>query len=174
MLYCPKCRQTKPVDAFTKSANRKSKYHGHCKACKAAFAKEWARNHRETVNAKARDYGQRMRRKMLEVYGGKCACCGETEEKFLALDHVNGGGTAHKKGGGVNCKPIAIIIKREGYPQDGRYQVLCHNCNMAKGFYGVCPHTQKMSMYETTANYGDRSEGSLDPSLRSGSDWFIQ
>jgi hypothetical protein len=24
----------------------------------------------------------------------------------------------------------------------GGYQVLCHNCNMAKAFYKVCPHKE--------------------------------
>lgn len=181
MLYCPKCKQTKPVDAFTKSANRKTKYHGHCKACKAVFAKEWARNNREAVNARARDYGQRMRAKLLEEYGGKCACCGETEPKFIALDHVNGGGTRQRyigKNGRwtSSMKPIAIIVKREGYPKDGRYQLLCHNCNSAKGFYGVCPHTQRMSLYEAPAPYGvtDLTNASNGAEKRSDSGWFIQ
>jgi hypothetical protein len=30
---------------------------------------------------------------MLSAYGGKCVCCGESEYKFLAIDHINGGGS---------------------------------------------------------------------------------
>jgi hypothetical protein len=33
-------------------------------------------------------------------------------------------------------------VKAAGYPKD-RYQLLCHNCNMAKGFYGLCPHQEQ-------------------------------
>jgi hypothetical protein len=29
-------------------------------------------------------------------------------------------------------------LKRRGFPPG--HQVLCHNCNMAKQFYGQCPH----------------------------------
>jgi hypothetical protein len=76
----------------------------------------------------------------LQHYGGQCACCGETEPAFLAIDHVNGGGNAHRrevgypKGGGA----FFYWLRKHGYP-DG-YQVLCHNCNMAKTYLGVCPH----------------------------------
>lgn len=88
---------------------------------------------------------RRIRVFVLQHYSGtipKCACCGETEMKFLSLDHVNGGGTQHRKkitkdgsGKGGN---MAYWIFRNGFPEG--FQVLCHNCNMAKGFYGICPH----------------------------------
>ncbi len=29
-------------------------------------------------------------------------------------------------------------LKKQGYPPG--FQVLCHNCNLAKGYYGACPH----------------------------------
>lgn len=75
-----------------------------------------------------------LRLKCLKYYGDKCACCGETEPKFLALDHINGGGTKHRKGKGNIIQWIAT----NKYPP--LFQVLCHNCNSAKGFYGYCPH----------------------------------
>ena len=31
------------------------------------------------------------------------------------------------------------MLKAQGCPRD-RYQILCHNCNLAKYYYGVCPH----------------------------------
>lgn len=63
----------------------------------------------------------------------RCACCGESELKFLAVDHVNNDGYLHRK------KSLYHTVKNEGFPRD-KYQILCHNCNMAKAFYGVCPH----------------------------------
>jgi hypothetical protein len=70
-------------------------------------------------------------------YGHHCVCCGETEPKFLAIDHVKGGGAKHRRAiGSSNIYPWLIKNK---YPKG--FQVLCHNCNMAKGFYGKCPHT---------------------------------
>ncbi len=77
-----------------------------------------------------------------------CACCGEKEIKFLSLDHINGGGTKHrqelqksaiKPAGGSS---IVCWIIRNNFPSG--FQVLCHNCNQAKGFYGKCPHKEKV------------------------------
>ena len=80
-------------------------------------------------------YIERERLVAIKKYGGKCACCGETEVKFLSFDHINGGGNKHRKliGG-----KVVRWLKRNNYPKD--IQILCHNCNLAKGFYGECPH----------------------------------
>lgn len=67
-----------------------------------------------------------------------CACCGEQEIIFLTLDHIDGGGNKHRKeigGGGLNQY---LFLRRNNYPSG--FQVLCYNCNCAKGFFGKCPH----------------------------------
>lgn len=55
---------------------------------------------------------------------------------FLAIDHIDGGGTQHRKSTG--SKYMMSWLKVHNYPPG--FQTLCHNCNMAKGFYGKCPH----------------------------------
>ena len=77
---------------------------------------------------------KKRRLECINFYGGKCACCGESEIKFLSIDHINGGGTKHRKE--VGNIPEWLI--KNNFPKG--FQVLCHNCNQAKGFYGVCPH----------------------------------
>jgi hypothetical protein len=87
-------------------------------------------------------YRVRLRLAALQNYSQgdpHCLCCGETTLEFLALDHINGGGNAHRKA----IRPTSVQsmyewAKRNGYPPI--FQVLCHNCNLAKGFYGRCPH----------------------------------
>jgi len=70
-----------------------------------------------------------------------CACCGDDRFEFLCLDHINGGGNQHRqqlagsKKGGASFYPA---LERAGYPAG--FQVLCHNCNMAKHIYGKCPY----------------------------------
>lgn len=81
-----------------------------------------------------------LKLEMIQAYGGSCNCCGELEPKFLTLDHINGGGSRDRgiyAGGTYN---LLYALKREGWPKD-KYQVLCMNCNWAKGRWeGICPH----------------------------------
>lgn len=65
-----------------------------------------------------------------------CACCGELEVAFLALDHTKGNGAAHRKE--LKGKSPYSWVVDEGFPEG--FRILCHNCNMANGMYGFCPH----------------------------------
>lgn len=59
--------------------------------------------------------------------------------EFLNLDHVNPllkRGKHHKRGG----RNLYVYLKRRGWPK-ANLQILCFNCNLAKGAYGTCPHT---------------------------------
>jgi hypothetical protein len=85
-------------------------------------------------------YHAKLRLEVLTHYSGgkpKCACCGEEEIKFLTIDHINGDG---KEDRAENGRGTAIYrrLRKLGYPKG--YQVLCYNCNCAKGAYGKCPH----------------------------------
>ena len=95
--------------------------------------------HRETWLGQAR----RLRMKVLDAYGNQCACCGETTPEFLSVDHVNNDGSAHRRELKGFGRSIYRWLAMNGYPQDGRFQLLCHNCNMAKGLYGSCPHKEQ-------------------------------
>jgi hypothetical protein len=67
----------------------------------------------------------------------KCACCGENELKFLCIDHKEGIQGRKRRYSGC---PFYFWLKNNGYPKG--FQVLCFNCNMAKGMYGKCPHKE--------------------------------
>jgi hypothetical protein len=83
----------------------------------------------------------KLRDEVFRAYGGYCcACCGETERRFLSIDHVNGGGQRHRKaiGGGS----LYTWLRVNGFPPG--FQVLCHNCNLGKTLNrGICPHQPK-------------------------------
>lgn len=66
-----------------------------------------------------------------------CACCGEREPIFLALDHINGGGgKQHRELGGGG---FYTWLRKNGYPAG--FRILCHNCNMGRQLNGgICPH----------------------------------
>ena len=88
------------------------------------------------------EYRAQLRAEMIAAYGGRCACCGEAEEAFLQLDHVENDGHLDRKAHKTSAKLFAVL-KRLGWPRD-RYQLLCANCNFGKLMNGgVCPHQQR-------------------------------
>ena len=71
------------------------------------------------------DYRARLRHIIINHYGGKCACCGETNIDLLTIDHMNGGGKKHLKEIG-NCN-FYRWLRDNGFPTG--FRVLCFNCN---------------------------------------------
>lgn len=130
--WCCGCKKYQKKTFFYLS---KCYRHGISDECKGCLRKK-----ANTELAKTRQKGKRQLVKMEVIihYGGnppQCACCGEKTYEFLCIDHINGGGGKHRKSF-KNGHYMNWI--RKNYPKD--LQVLCHNCNMAKGFYGQCPH----------------------------------
>lgn len=80
---------------------------------------------------------RQLRAEALRKYGELCACCGESRYEFLVIDHVLGGGTAHRKR--LRKRTIYAWLKENGYPPG--FRVLCVNCNHSLGLYGYCPHS---------------------------------
>jgi hypothetical protein len=137
---------------------------------KAAYMRQWLANHPEYAKQKyaaltdeqkakyrarqnayyydnlekrrsaARASNLKRKLRVIEAYGGKCACCGESQHEFLTIDHINGGGAKHVKS---VCKgrghSFYYWLEKQGFPQEA-YQLLCWNCNAAKGIMGGCPH----------------------------------
>ena len=136
-MRCCKCKQDKPPTDFTPSRLRQKVYGRSvwCRSCRVAeAATPGARASRKKTYAK-------LRSEVLSAYGGKCACCGEATNEFLGIDHINGRGKKHRQEEKAQGGRLYQLLKNQGYPQ-GAYQILCHNCNLAKGFYGKCPHVQ--------------------------------
>lgn len=108
---------------------------------RTAYMREYLRNpaNRARHNAMTRASQQKVRRDVFAHYGGCCACCGEDHYEFLTIDHIDGGGRAHraalKRNGGVR---FYLWLRREGYPSG--YRTLCFNCNAVTRPGRPCPH----------------------------------
>jgi len=106
-----------------------------CEPCKAR-RRRYANNHK----ARSTAYNRKQRADdfsaILAHYGNSCACCGEDEVAFLTTDHINNDGAAHRRS--INRRPLYRWIVKNGFPEG--FQILCWNCNCAKGRVGVCPH----------------------------------
>jgi hypothetical protein len=149
MKRCTACGQVKPMGEYYIRTNGKP--HGHCRVCYKArinAARAANRAHYRTVqNAWNRPYKDRVRDLVFKAYGGyRCACCGETERKFLTLDHVNNDGAADRmkiagKRTASGWTTYRYLWKHKFPPG---YQILCMNCNFGKRMNkGVCPHRER-------------------------------
>jgi|ERR1700720_1505854 len=100
--------------------------------------RRYAEKNRERLREETRERHRRYRKAVIELYGGMCECCGEKNWEFLALDHINGGGSKERKTMGVSAYYRRFRGKKlEKLPG---FRLLCHNCNSSLGFYGYCPH----------------------------------
>ena len=127
MRPCSKCR----AELTTGTGPRT------CRACQSEYTKAWKKANNSRIRKQTNDRRRAQREEALSHYGGCCACCGENRFEFLAIDHIDGGGNKHRKAVGAGKEFVAWLI-RNNYPSG--YRVLCHNCNLALGFYKRCPH----------------------------------
>ena len=76
-----------------------------------------------------------------------CNCCGEDSNiEFLTIDHIAGKEEMNtepelkelKYTSKLSGTSLVIWIKKNNFPKG--FQILCHNCNQTKGYYGKCPH----------------------------------
>lgn len=168
-MTCRVCKQDKPHHRFQS---------GICKECVAAYMKEWnAKNNDkacankrsfyrkkrndsdwvESEKARGREYWAKLKHEVFLAYGGaKCACCGETEEAFLSIDHVFNDGAKHRleiskplKNGKGRTGGTLLWLKNHNFPAG--FQILCMNCNFGKSKNGgICPH-KKPNLQSKTA-----------------------
>lgn len=117
-------------------------------AAQQVAQKKWRDTHKEQRQARARELFKNLRMEILAHYENKCACCAETNYEFLALDHIDGGGKAHRESF-RSSNHYYGWIKKQGFPSI--FRVLCHNCNQALGWYGYCPHQKDSDIAFTTS-----------------------
>lgn len=140
------CPRGHPYDAKNTRINPSGSR--ECRQCgNEQYARTKARGGVAFENLKAmhrrsakRQYAQ-MRKKVLDAYGHTCACCGETVEAFLCIDHIAGGGGKHRRSLGISGGSSQNFYRwliNENFPEG--FQTLCHNCNFAKHTQGLCPH----------------------------------
>ncbi len=77
----------------------------------------------------------------LNKYGSVCNCCGISDWPFLTIDHINNNGADHRRSlNKLSGVAFYRYLRENDYPTDN-YQILCNNCNSAKGYHGFCPHS---------------------------------
>jgi len=115
----------------------------------SAVGKARYKKFRDKPEVKAKRVNQREKLK-LEVFSWYskfhsnsdipcCRCCKESSYiEFLQVDHVLGKKHLTKEEKKLSGTYLHKYLKEHEYPPG--FQVLCANCNFAKGMYGKCPH----------------------------------
>jgi hypothetical protein len=107
-----------------------------CKECRAKLNKG-GEQYRPADPAYRRKRQEEWWGQVFAHYGRRCACCGETEQAFLTVDHINNDGAKHRRELGKGLALRGWIVKHN-WPKI--FQILCWNCNCAKWRVGICPH----------------------------------
>lgn len=107
-----------------------------------ATLKRWREKHKEYTKAYNKNYQKQVRKRSIERkitvmthYGdGKCRCvvCGESRLACLSIDHIEGGGTKHRKALRLSAGDFYSWLKANNYPKG--YQTLCMNCQFCKKY----------------------------------------
>ena len=156
--YCLPCRP-----AVRRAYGRKHNhlyYHKHPKTVMETIKRSRAKRPDYYRDQKRRNQvarRARIKQMVLNHYSNgvmKCVCCGESEQDFLTIDHINGGGGQHR---------ISIFGDRwtagarfynwlvaNRFPSG--FQLLCMNCNLSKGKHGHCVHEAPIRTAEGQEN----------------------
>ncbi len=142
-VRCDKCNRER--NEYLAKRKRKLRNGGVCECgrltlkglrkCQKCFDynKQYYVAHRFVARRWATARYERDRAACFAHYGSECACCGEPEERFLQIDHINGGGREHRK----LVTQIFSWLVSQGFPPG--FQTLCANCNWAKRTSSCCP-----------------------------------
>lgn len=76
-------------------------------------------------------YKQRLRKKVIAHFGGRCVRCGYSDWRALQIDHIYGGGTRE-----IAERNSALSYHRKLLKEipGVTYQLLCSNCNWIKRY----------------------------------------
>lgn len=128
-VLCPKHHK------MQKRRDKERKDSGKCRRCDSQAVPD------RTLCIDHADQLKRQRdvitKRVIQAYGGMCACCGEDFLPFLGIDHVEGDGAKHRQEIQTpSGNPFYAWLDKNKYPSG--FQVLCHNCNRLKGTGPMC------------------------------------
>src|SRR6185312_7279780 len=135
--------------ALTKGSKNKVKREWSCPDCKETDLEKKSTSYycRSCACERVKISRRAVKNEVLSQYSGggypHCQCCWDQHIDFLSIDHVNGGGSEHRRQLGMSGgHSFYSWLKRNGYP-DG-YRVLCQHCNQGRQCNnGICPHEEE-------------------------------
>ena len=145
---CRVCEKRLSLDKFRNIYAKSGKvYKSHtCKKC-AIQRIIWRRTNVPKTVSMYKETRRKSHRKLkyevFDMYGGVCVCCGESDRRFLTVDHIDGSGRKDRemiKKGMISSGSYYYRWLRDQGVQS-HLRILCFNCNCGRQINGgVCPH----------------------------------
>ena len=136
---CRPCYNKKHQEWRARTPEKRKQYYQKNREAIISKVSKWAKENKEKRRVIGRTWRWRIRMEMIEAYGGACTCCGEIQPEFLSIDHIRNDGYTKRLKGEPSGAALYKVLRDKGWPRD-EYQLLCMNCNFAKGHFGECPH----------------------------------
>lgn len=142
--YCIRCNTVLTPENWT-FYDKPNRSNYICMVCRKKQKRLQYEKYRDKQSKDDIERRQMKKQFVVDLYGGICMQCGESNIEYLTIDHINNDGAEHRRNAGPN---IYHLIYEEKIPIDG-YQLLCYNCNCAKTVdYSGYPYKLEDSYYE--------------------------
>jgi hypothetical protein len=142
-MKCSHCEADKSIDKFQVIVRHRQVIRKRCLECRAAGKIYYEKNKKRMIaQAVALQTAKRPQRRaylikyrndrradVLTKLGGVCVRCGFSDERALQIDHVNGDGHVELRRGVMTTHSYHMRVLSD---VEGRYQLLCANCNWIK------------------------------------------
>lgn len=120
---------------YSKSKNRDEGEEQRKREVHSKHNLRWNQRYPEKARAIRNRGDEKLKRDIMVAYGnGEAVCvkCGFDDLRALSLDHIGGGGNAHRHedGGRFQGRKLYTYLRRNNYPAG--YQTLCMNCQWIK------------------------------------------
>jgi len=107
----------------------------YCRECVNFRNKAWRARKAEKRNRLNGYVLKTSREAAIAKYGQVCICCGESEHRFLTIDHIISGSEPK-----LTSVRLLKWLRKRHYPSG--FQLLCYSCNCAKSSELECPHNE--------------------------------
>jgi hypothetical protein len=95
-----------------------------------SYARKYYAEHPDKPGTTQCVYRAKVRELVFAHYGKTCARCGYADERALSIDHIDGGGNAHRKTYKIGGSSFYVWLVKNNFPEG--FQVLCMNCQFIK------------------------------------------